>query len=161
MAKKNLIQLAKKNNTNKKTTNNKTTTVNNSSTNDSNILELDPKTTINKLLDDVSLTTTISNENKTVDEPTKEVNKGSLEWLGEQIDLLTNENEKLRTELGNSNTFSELESFKKKIINQFNEYQTNYLKFAPQNRHLTTVNLGLVINNLVKDFSFLKNLKRF
>lgn len=160
MAKKNLIQLAKKNNTN---TNKKNSTKSDNKTNiisnDPNIFELDPKKTIDKLLDDVSLTSL--NENNNIEQPKPEVNKGSLEWLEEQIDLLTNDNEKLRIELGNSNTFSELELFKKKIIIQFNEYQTNYLKFAPQNRHLTTVNLGLVINNLVKDFSFLKNLKKF
>lgn len=173
MAKKNLTKLAKKSTATKKTS---TTTASKTKSNDqatkekkSDAKDRDTraKQKVEELLRDVKLTKTDDDDLLVVD------NKGdekSVQWLEEQATLLSNEVEKLRSELaeekkknkelaesGNSN------AIKNSIIHLFNELQDNHIKagYDSMGRPNFIIRPIAFMNRMVMFFPFLEKIKKF
>lgn len=181
--KKNMVKLAKKTTTKKKTAvkstpkpKKKTTTKNN------DILELDETKTkkglsdrdlkakqrVEELLRDVKLTKTDDKEIVVRD------NKGdekSLEWFEEQTTLLSDEVEKLRSELSNAKQLikkyeeggnTSTQDLKPIVIKLFNELQENYIRsgFDSYGRSNFVIYPKAFINRVAKFFPFLEKIKK-
>jgi len=169
MAEKNLIKLAKgaKKTPTKKTPTKKTIQKPKSSTDER---ELKAKQKVEELLQDVPLVIEKKDDLLEVDNTE---NKVSVEWLEEQITLLSEKNESLKAELEISKAdFQELKNcgvsnddgVKLKVIELFNEIQENHLKLG------TDPNTGIgnfriycpgFLNRLIVFFPFLAKEKRY
>jgi hypothetical protein len=124
----------------------------------------------------VSLTNTISQDKKEDDDilelEVENKTSTSVEWLSEQVTLLSSENDRLRKELANNITdinvgsgSSEdsyiLQTYQNNILSIFNELQSNFLGFNPERSRYMTVNIDHILNLLITNFPELNNYKRF
>lgn len=112
------------------------------------------KEKINELLGDINLTT---QERKKIDEEISKEEMGGINWLSEQVDLLTKENERLKSELDKLKMLSTKESMelKNRIIEFFTEFQTYYLKWG--NLYIDPPSF---MKKMVKTFPFLQQHSR-
>lgn len=144
------------------------------------------KKKVNELLDDVELLSPKSDDN--LFEIDENVDKNSLEWLQEQIDKLSVENEKLKKEASEAkenyrkihaqyqhvvkngviDETKDVEAniipdsmLKNGIFNLFNEVQNNYLGINPQKHKYTDVKLIHLLHKMIKLFPFLNDHKKF
>jgi hypothetical protein len=180
MAKKkstNVTKLAK--NSSKTNTNKKTTEKKQESTN----IDVKAKERVNKLLDDVNLTPKKGEGDNNLLE-LNEKNVQSLEWLQEQIDKLSTENEKLKKEAdeakenykklyadyqannngkanNNKDNLVPDSMLKNGVIDLFTEFQKNFLGQNPQKIRYSEIKLPHLMNKMIKKFPFLKEMKRF
>ena len=130
------------------------------------------KETVKELLEDSPIVTLNPKEDEllVLDEPTQEP-KG-VEWLEEQVGLLTQKNEALSAELETAkirnqellNTPAGSDAQLKKVVIQlFNELQENYIKMGIDNRGMGNFRIYTpgFLNRLVKFFPFLEEVKRY
>jgi hypothetical protein len=139
MGQKNLINLAKGNNDEKSSKKTENLTPEEER-------DLKAKQTVNELLQDVKILPSNDDKLLEIENDSKE-NNGGNEWLSEQVDVLTQENEKLRqeTEIAKEDyarIFAENQRLKNnlgvvdegaikiKIIELFNELQNNYISMG-------------------------------
>lgn len=155
MAKKNVINLAKKS-----TANNKK---NNSNKDDSKLIELEDdrdimvKKKVEELLGDIDLT------NKQKEEVNKigDKHEVGIKWLKDQMSDLSKENDKLRKELAESKS-SKGDNVKTNVIKLFNEIQENYIKMGKNSygRSNLVIPPLAFMNRLIIFFPFLKQFKK-
>ena len=109
---------------------------------------------IDELLGDIELT---PQERKKINEEISKEEMGGINWLSEQVDLLTKENEKLKSEISKTRGLSSKESMelKNKIIEFFSEFQTYYLKWGKLH-----VDPPSFMNKMIKIFPFLQQHSR-
>ncbi|MFW6246583.1 MAG: hypothetical protein ACOC22_00205 [bacterium] len=129
--------------------------------------ELKAKETVSKLLDEVPL-----RKKEEVQPQTSEIKRGT-EWLEEQLQILTEKNEKLEKDAVEAkenykkifDDFQKLKQSKagesnpekEKVIQLFNELQDNYGKLGQNFR----VYFPAFLNRMVMFFPFLKTYKKF
>jgi len=181
--------MAKKKNTNvtklaKSNTKKSTTNASTKKKQESNSIDVKAKERVNKLLDDVNLTPKKGEGDNNLLE-LNEKNVQSLEWLQEQIDKLSTENEKLKKEAeeakenykklysqyqavtngknitNDKNNLVPDSMIKNGVTDLFNEFQKNYLGQNQQKIRYTEIKLPHLMNKMIKKFSFLKEIKRF
>ena len=161
--KKDLVKLAKSND--KKTTEPKKTNPDN--TNDRDLMI---KKRVEKLIDEIPL---LKEENKNnlleLDSSDDKDQSKNIEWLQEQVDVLTQKNEKLEKEAEEAkenykklfNKYQEeLNSgddgdIKGNISNIFNELNKEYLRHSKETRDYTQVNVKYLLEKFLTNFSFL------
>jgi hypothetical protein len=109
------------------------------------------KKTVENLLKDSTI------ENVLKDEVTPSVKDvKSVEWLEEQVELLSKENESLKKELNNGG-----DNLKRNLTDIFLELQAYMLKFNKPQQPYSKVKIDYLLNLMLKKFDFLKQVKRF
>jgi hypothetical protein len=131
------------------------------------------KQTVERLLEGSSL---IPKKDEPIFELITEKNQGNVEWLEEQLALLTSENEVLKNELATAkNDYAKLlnktqnngsNEFANETINQnilalFNELQNNLLGHNQERTVWTTANIPHLLNKMLLMFPFTANIKKF
>lgn len=134
--------------------------------------DLKAKAKVEELLQDSPIVTLDKSEDLLeLEEPIKEEPKG-IEWLEEQVGLLTQKNEVLTAELdaikignqklklGDTSTNGEIQ---KVVIQVFNELQENHIKMGVDNRGIGNFRIYCpgFLNRLIKFFPFLEQHKRY
>lgn len=119
------------------------------------------KKKVEELLIEVDLTT---NQNKNVnkdDEIIEIVDEQGVDWLREQITLLSEANEDLREKLANKNDGVD-KSIKMNVIGLFNEIQDNYIKMGKNmyGQPNLILNPNQFIDRMMVFFPFLKEIRR-
>lgn len=146
--------------------------------------DIKAKNKVAELLKDVDLTK--PNEKKTTSNKTEiKEESNNIEWLQEQLIILSDENETLRNELGTakenySKLFKEYNE-KKNVVQQpqtqiplqsgdktnenilklFNELQSNYTGNNPERTPWSTASIKHLLTTLIQLFPFLQQHKKF
>ncbi len=140
------------------------------------------KETVQKLLEDSPIITLDKkDELMELDEPVMEAPKG-IEWLEEQVTLLTEKNEALKSELvlakedykrifnenqnlknGGFNSNTSDGEVKSVVIQLFNELQDNHIKLGVDERGIGNFRIYCpgFLNRMIKFFPFLEQVKRY
>lgn len=102
--------------------------------------------------------------------------KEGLEWLEEQVSLLSEQNEALRSELGvakadysrlyesqrgGSGNSGQNETILQNVLIMFNELQNNMLGHNQERTSWSTVNVVHVLNQMISLFPFTEKYKKF
>lgn len=147
----NVVNLAKNKTTSKKPTISKAKTENKTATEKA-------KEKVQELLSDVNLEKRDKESFELIEETPEKI-KGA-EWLEEQVQKLTEVNEKLNKE-NQELRIKDSSSTEASVIRLFNEFQTEYLKHSPQTMAYTTIYLSALMNKMLGTFPFLQGHKRY
>jgi len=131
--------------------------------------DLKAKKTVEKLLEDSPITTLDKKEELLEFDESSQEPKG-IEWLEDQVTLLTQKNEALTAELEMSQP--EKQQFKqdvsdgdvkKIVIKLFSELQENYIKMGIDNKGMGNFRIYTpgFLNRMIKFFPFLEKVKRY
>ena len=130
--------------------------------------DLKAKKTVEKLLEDSPIITLDKKEELLeFDESSQEPN--GIEWLEEQVTLLTQKNKALNLELNaiqlKQNTGVSIDDgdVKKIVIKLFNELQENYIKMGVDKQGMGNFRIYTpgFLNRMIKFFPFLKKVKKY
>ena len=130
--------------------------------------DLKAKKTVEKLLEDSPIITLDKKEELLeFDESSQEPN--GIEWLEEQVTLLTQKNKALNLELNTiqlkQNTGVSIDDgdVKKVVIQLFNELQENYIKMGVDKQGMGNFRIYTpgFLNRMIKFFPFLEKVKRY
>ena len=130
--------------------------------------DLKAKKTVEKLLEDSPITTLDKKEELLeFDESSQEPN--GIEWLEEQVTLLTQKNKALNLELNtiqlkqNTDVSIGNDDVKKIVIKLFNELQENYIKMGVDKQGMGNFRIYTpgFLNRMIKFFPFLEKVKRY
>jgi hypothetical protein len=135
------------------------------------------KETVEKLLQNVELTSKVEMEEGETETHIDELPRGEgIEWLEEQLTALTEENERLRSELdiakedyarlfekmqGGGVNSNASEPILQNVLFFFNEMQANYLGMNPQGIRFTVAYPERLLPKLIQLFPFLENYRKF
>lgn len=114
------------------------------------------KERVGELLSDVDLNVDKEKESFELIEKKEIANPNNIEWLEEQVDILTKENQKLNNKLANAAN----KDIKENVILLFHEFQGEYLKHPVETRTHTTIFLIALLEKMFAKFSFLAEHKR-
>lgn len=122
------------------------------------------KEKVDTLLNDIDILKTgqtINNksENESPIEPLSVDNNKSIDWLEEQIELLSNSNNELKSQLADAKMV--IDKTYEDLLKIFAELQTHALKYNENIRNQTIVNVVYLLNKLVNSFPFLSKYKKF
>ena len=130
--------------------------------------DLKAKKTVEKLLEDSPIITLDKKEELLeFDESSQEPN--GIEWLEEQVTLLTQKNKALNLELNtiqfkqNTDVSIGNDDVKKIVIKLFNELQENYIKMGVDKQGMGNFRIYTpgFLNRMIKFFPFLEKVKRY
>ena len=130
--------------------------------------DLKAKKTVEKLLEDSPITTLDKKEELLEFDESSQEPKG-IEWLEEQVTLLTQKNKALNLELNaiqlkqNTGVLIDDGDVKKVVIQLFNELQENYIKMGVDKQGMGNFRIYTpgFLNRMIKFFPFLEKVKRY
>lgn len=137
--------------------------------------DLKAKKKVEELLQDVDLEIINKEEKNVLDEHSSENGQG-IEWLTEQVGLLSEQNENLRNELAQAkDDYSRLlqdfqnkngnnnvnETILQNMLILFNELQNNFLGINAEKTSWTTASIPHMLKKMLSMFPFLETYKKF